>query len=84
MRRRYYMKKICASASCTIFGMHKVFIAILFYQFHRKALLASIAVFVGYNLLNGMKAGIDNSAHTDALLYGNNYWLLILSGFKKA
>jgi rhomboid protease GluP len=36
----------------------------------RKALLTSIAVFVGYNLLYGMKAGIDNAAHVGGLISG--------------
>jgi rhomboid protease GluP len=33
-------------------------------------LLTSIAVFVGYNLLNGMKGGVDNAAHIGGLIGG--------------
>lgn len=65
---------ISAGASGAIFGMYGVFLALLttslIEKSARKALLTSIAVFVGYNLLNGMKGGIDNAAHIGGLISG--------------
>lgn len=67
---------ISAGASGAIFGMYGVFLALLSTNLiekgARKALLTSIAVFVGYNILNGLKAdsGIDNAAHIGGLLSG--------------
>nr|WP_294862471.1 rhomboid family intramembrane serine protease [uncultured Fluviicola sp.] len=67
---------ISAGASGAIFGMYGVFLAMLstnlIEKAARKALLTSIGVFVGYNLLNGLKAdsGIDNAAHIGGLLSG--------------
>jgi len=59
---------ISAGASGAIFGMYGVFLSMhttnLIEKSARKALLTSIAVFVGYNILNGLKpnSGIDNAA----------------------
>lgn len=65
---------ISAGASGAIFGMYGVFLAMLttnlIEKSARRALLTSIAVFVGYNLLNGMKGGIDNAAHIGGLIGG--------------
>jgi len=65
---------ISAGASGAIFGMYGVFLAMLTTNFidqaSRKALLISIGIFVGYNLINGMKGGIDNAAHIGGLLSG--------------
>jgi rhomboid protease GluP len=65
---------ISAGASGAIFGMYGVFLALLTTNFieksARKALLTSIGIFVGYNLLNGMKGDIDNAAHIGGLLSG--------------
>ncbi|WP_316820278.1 rhomboid family intramembrane serine protease [Pedobacter gandavensis] len=65
---------ISAGASGAIFGMYGVFLALLTTDFihkdMRKSLLTSISVFVGYNLLNGIKGGIDNAAHIGGLLTG--------------
>jgi rhomboid protease GluP len=65
---------ISAGASGAIFGMYGVFLAMLttnlIEKSARKALLTSIAVFVGYNLINGLKGGIDNAAHIGGLLSG--------------
>ena len=65
---------ISAGASGAIFGMYGVFLAMLttnlIEKSARKALLTSIAVFVLYNLLNGLKGGIDNAAHIGGLIGG--------------
>jgi rhomboid protease GluP len=65
---------ISAGASGAIFGMYGVFLAMLTTNLieknQRKALLTSIAIFVGYNLLNGVKGGIDNAAHIGGLVSG--------------
>lgn len=67
---------ISAGASGAIFGMYGVFLALLTTNLLdksvKKALLTSIAVFVGYNLLNGLKpdSGVDNAAHIGGLLSG--------------
>lgn len=67
---------ISAGASGAIFGMYGVFLALLttnlLDQSVKKALFTSIAVFVGYNILNGLQpdSGIDNAAHIGGLLSG--------------
>ncbi len=65
---------VSAGASGAIFGMYGVFLALLttnhIEKTQRKALLSSMMFFVGYNLLYGMKDGIDNAAHIGGLLSG--------------
>jgi rhomboid protease GluP len=67
---------ISAGASGAIFGMYGVFLALLTTNLLdksvKKTLLTSIAIFVGYNILNGFKSdsGIDNAAHIGGLLSG--------------
>jgi len=66
---------ISAGASGAIFGMYGVFLVFLtitdlIEKNARKALLTSIAIFVGYNLINGLKGGIDNAAHIGGLIAG--------------
>ncbi len=65
---------ISAGASGAIFGMYGVFLALLttnlLEESDKKGLLISIAVFIGYNLLNGLKEGIDNAAHMGGLVSG--------------
>jgi rhomboid protease GluP len=65
---------ISAGASGAIFGMYGVFLAMLttnlIEKSARKALLTSIGVFVLYNLVNGLKGGIDNAAHIGGLASG--------------
>ena len=65
---------VSAGASGAIFGMYGVFLAMLTTNIldkkTRTALFTSIAVFVGFNLMNGVKAGIDNAAHIGGLISG--------------
>jgi rhomboid protease GluP len=67
---------VSAGASGAIFGMYGVFLALLssnvLDKSVRKSLMTSIAVFIGYNLMNGFKpnSGIDNAAHIGGLLSG--------------
>lgn len=63
-----------AGASGAIFGMYGLFLALLLTKLIpdviRKGLLPGIAVFVIYNLVYGMKGGIDNAAHIGGLVSG--------------
>lgn len=65
---------ISAGASGAIFGMYGVFLALLttnhIEKGARDAMRTSTLIFVGYNLLNGLKPGIDNAAHIGGLLSG--------------
>jgi len=65
---------VSAGASGAIFGMYGVFLAMLTTNFieasARKALMTSIGIFVAYNLINGLKAGIDGAAHIGGLVSG--------------
>jgi len=65
---------VSAGASGAIFGLYGVFIALLTTRLvakeTRMPLLASIMVFVLYNLFNGLKGGIDNAAHIGGLITG--------------
>jgi rhomboid protease GluP len=78
---------ISAGASGAIFGLYGVFLALLTTNFieksARKALLTSIGIFVAYNLLNGLKAGIDNAAHIGGLIGGLIIGYAYIPGLKK-
>ncbi len=78
---------ISAGASGAIFGLYGVFLAMLttnlIEKTARKALLASISVFVFYNLANGMKGGVDNAAHIGGLICGLLIGYAYYPGLKK-
>jgi rhomboid protease GluP len=78
---------ISAGASGAIFGLYGVFLAMLttdlIEKTARKALLTSIAIFVGYNLMNGLKGGIDNAAHIGGLLSGLVIGYALIPSLKK-
>jgi len=80
---------ISAGASGAIFGMYGVFLAMLttnlIEKSERKALLTSIAVFVGYNLIYGLKpeSGIDNAAHIGGLVSGLIFGYALIPSLKK-
>ena len=77
---------ISAGASGAIFGLYGIFLAFLFFhriaKEQRKALLTSIRIFVGYNLVYGMKAGIDNAAHIGGLLSGFLLGIIYVCSYK--
>lgn len=78
---------VSAGASGAIFGMYGVFLALLttniIEKSARKDLLTSIAIFVVYNLMYGMKGGIDNAAHIGGLLSGIVIGYAFYPGLKK-
>jgi rhomboid protease GluP len=78
---------LSAGASGAIFGMYGVFLALLTTNLidkgKRTALLASIGIFVGYNLLYGTKSGVDNAAHVGGLISGILIGYLFYPGLKK-
>jgi len=63
-----------AGASGAIFGLYGLFLALLTSNLIpksvRDALLKSIGIFIVYNLVYGMKSGVDNSAHVGGLVSG--------------
>jgi rhomboid protease GluP len=77
-----------AGASGAIFGMYGVFLALLSTSLIpkqiRNSLLQSIGVFVVYNLVYGMKSGVDNSAHVGGLLSGLIIGYIYYPGLKAA
>ncbi|HEY9178009.1 MAG TPA: rhomboid family intramembrane serine protease [Flavipsychrobacter sp.] len=78
---------ISAGASGAIFGLYGIFLALLttniIEKAARKSLMTSMLVFVGYNLLNGMKEGIDNAAHIGGLVSGVAIGYAFVPGLKK-
>jgi rhomboid protease GluP len=74
-------------ASGAIFGMHGVYLALLttnlIEKTQRKALLTSIGIFVGYNLLYGTKGRVDNAAHMGGLISGMLIGYLFYPGLRK-
>jgi len=63
-----------AGASGAIFGMYGLFLALLTTRLipgqARNGLLQSIGLFIFFNLVYGVKSGIDNAAHVGGLLSG--------------
>lgn len=78
---------ISAGASGAIFGLYGVFLSMLTSDWvekpAKKSLFTSIAIFVGYNILYGMKGGIDNAAHIGGLLCGVAVGFSYFPGLRK-
>jgi len=76
-----------AGASGAVFGMYGVFLALLTSNIIpkqvRQSLLKSIGIFVAYNLIYGLKGGVDNSAHIGGLLSGFVIGYIYLLAIKK-
>jgi rhomboid protease GluP len=83
----WHPNTLSAGASGAIFGMYGVFLALLttnlIEKTRRTALMTSIAIFVGYNLLNGTKGGIDNAAHLGGLVSGILIGYFFYPGLRK-
>jgi rhomboid protease GluP len=75
-----------AGASGAIFGMYGIFLALLSTNLIpkqiRNGLLQSIGIFIVYNLVYGMKSGVDNAAHIGGLLSGLVIGYLYYLGMK--
>ncbi|NOS90682.1 MAG: rhomboid family intramembrane serine protease [Cyclobacteriaceae bacterium] len=78
---------ISAGASGAIFGLYGVFFALLttnvIEKSAREALLPSISIFIVYNLVNGLRGGIDNAAHIGGLISGLVFGYALLPSIKK-
>lgn len=70
----WHADSVGAGASGAIFGVYGVFTALLTTNLidkkMRKPLLQSMAVFVVYNLIYGLKGEVDNAAHIGGLVSG--------------
>jgi len=70
----WHENTVSVGASGAVFGLYGVFLALLltkvFPKEFSKALLTGMLVFVGYNLLMGLRGGIDNAAHIGGLVSG--------------
>lgn len=76
-----------AGASGAIFGLYGLFLALLTTNLIPKQVrqpqLQSIGIFVVYNLVYGMKGGVDNAAHVGGLLSGFVIGYLYVLAIKK-
>jgi len=75
-----------AGASGAIFGVYGLFLAMLTSSLIpkkvRQPLFQSIGIFIVYNLVFGMKSGIDNSAHLGGLVSGVVFGYLYVYNIK--
>ncbi|MCC7029859.1 MAG: rhomboid family intramembrane serine protease [Chitinophagaceae bacterium] len=84
----WHQLSVSAGASGAIFGMYGVFLALLttsvVEKSTRKPLFFSIAIFVVYNLMSGIKEGVDNAAHIGGIVSGIFFGYLFLPSLKKS
>ncbi len=78
---------VAVGASGAIFGLYGVFLAMLTTNYiekeTRNAMLKSILLFVGYNLLYGMQGNIDNAAHIGGLISGLAIGYVYIHGVRR-
>lgn len=78
---------VSAGASGAIFGMYGVFLALLTTNLieknARQQQMASIGIFVIYNLVYGLKGGVDNAAHIGGLVSGLLIGYVFIASLKK-
>lgn len=77
---------VSAGASGAIFGLFGVFISFLIFnqvdKNIRKPMLMYLSIYLGFNLLNGVKDGIDGAAHIGGLISGFVLGLSLIYGIK--
>ncbi len=70
----WYSAAVSVGASGAIFGLYGVFISLLLTKKYSpeftKTFLVSIIIFVAYNLLIGLRGGVDNAGHIGGLISG--------------
>jgi len=75
-----------AGASGAVFGLYGLFLALLISNLipkHlREPLLKSIGIFIVFNLVYGLKSGVDNSAHIGGLVSGFIFGFLYVAAIK--
>jgi len=78
---------LSVGASGAVFGLYGVFLALLLFktfpQRLNRTFLISILIFIVYNLLMGIKGGIDNAAHIGGLTSGFIVGLLLAGSVKR-
>ncbi len=80
---------VSAGASGAIFGMYGVMLAIMLAKcapkHMRRDYIASIGIFVVYNLVNGFRpgSGVDNAAHIGGLLSGAAIGVALVPGMRQ-
>ncbi len=83
----FHKASVSVGASGAIFGLYGVFLALLMFKAYRKhfttRILISILVFVGFNLIAGLKGGIDNAAHVGGLSCGFIIGLILYPQLKR-
>jgi membrane associated rhomboid family serine protease len=78
---------VSVGASGAIFGLYGALLALILTRAYPKefgkAFLASILVFVGFNLFMGLQGSIDNAAHLGGLISGFAIGLLLSRSIKQ-
>lgn len=82
----WHIDTVSAGASGAIFGCYGILLGLaltpLFTKSDRAVILIYLAVYAGFNLLYGLKDGIDNAAHVGGLVAGVVVGLLYYPAIK--